>query len=349
MAKTEWKEQKVKLGGAVICATITFVIGIVIGTKWDSYKPYLGGKISSNNTISWSELNEVYNTLVTNYDGDIDKNDVIDGAKKGLVSALGDKYTVYMPPEEAKEYEKMLHGDAGAGIGIEFGSRNGYVTVLRTLPDNPAKKAGILSGDIIYKVDGKEVYYLSAEEVSELIHGAVGSSVNLTVVRDGEEKSFDLIRETINNVSAYYDYKDNDTVVITINRFDTDTGTLVKSFADDILNHNTKKIIIDLRGNGGGYVDSAKDLLGLWLDGEKILIQKSKLSPVDDITYTSRKQALFSNTKTVILVNQTTASASEIFVGAMKDYKKATVIGETTFGKGVVQVMKNLSDGSTLK
>ena len=349
MKKTEWKEKKVKLGGAVIASAVMLVIGIVLGIKFNDYSPYLGGKTATNTNISWSELNEVYSTLVRNYDGDIDKSLVIEGAKRGIVDSVGDIYTVYMSKEETTEFNKTLHGDVGAGVGIEMGLRENYVRILRTLPDNPAREAGVLAGDIIYKVDDEEVYDCSTEDIANALRGVAGTSVKLTVVREGEEKSFDLVREEINNVSAYYDFKDNDTAVITVTRFDNDTGTLVQSFADDILNHGTKKIILDLRSNGGGYVSAARDLLSLWLDGEKILVQKSKLSSVDDVTYSLRNKALFANTKTIILVNSNTASASEIVAGALKDYDKATIVGETTFGKGVVQTMLDLSAGTTLK
>jgi len=349
MAKVEWKAKKVKLASAVIGATITLVIGIVCGLSWNSYAPYLGGKITGNGKLSWSELNEVYSALAANYDGEIDQSALIDGAKHGLVEAIGDKYTEYMNKEETAEFNSYLHGDVGAGIGVEMGLRDGYVRVLRTLPDNPAKKAGVLAGDILYKVDDEEVYTWSTEDIANKLRGAAGTTVKLTVVRDGEEKSFDLTRETINNVSAYVDYKKNHTAVITVTRFDNDTGSLVQSFANEILNQGTQKIILDLRSNGGGYVSAARDLLSLWLDGEKVLIQKSKLSAVDDITYSNRGRALFANIKTVILVNNNTASASEIVAGALKDYGKATIVGETTYGKGVVQNMLNLSGGTTLK
>jgi len=123
----------------------------------------------------------------------------------------------------------------------------------------------------------------------------------------------------------------------------------VQSFAKEILDKNTKKIVLDLRSNGGGYVSAARDLLSLWIDGDKVLIQKSKFTSVDDITYAARNKALFADIKTIVLVNNNTASASEIVAGALKDYEKATIVGETTYGKGVVQAMLNLSSGTTLK
>ena len=221
------------------------------------------------------------------------------------------------------------------------------VRVLRTLPNNPARQAGILAGDILYKVDGEDVYALSVDEIAKKVRGEAGSEVTVTIVRDGKEKSFTMKRETINNVSAYVEY-DGKTAIVTVTRFDNDTGTMVQKFAQDFANKGIKKVILDLRGNGGGYVSAAQDLMSLWLDGEKSLIQKSKHSG-DSVSSTSSGRAILKDMKTVVLVNGSTASASEIVAGALQDYGKATIVGETTYGKGVVQTLYQLSGGSLLK
>lgn len=347
--KKEWKESRVSLGGAIIGAVIALLIGVFVGFNstdiMANILPYLGFAKPTNN--DWSALDEVYNTLTDYYDGDLDKTALIEGAKKGLVEAVGDDYTVYMTREEAKEFEQSLHGEVGAGIGIEMALRDGYVRVVRTLPDNPARAAGILAGDIIYRVDGEEVYTLSTEEVATKVRGTAGTSVTITVVRDGQELEFTMTREEINNVSADVTYNGN-TAIIMVTRFDTDTGALVKSFINEFNEKGIDKIILDLRGNGGGYVSAARDLLSFWLDGDKILIQKSKMT-AQNITYAKRGQAVLSKTKTIVLVNGTTASASEIVAGALKDYGKATIIGEPTYGKGVVQTLVDLSGGTQLK
>jgi len=349
MAK-QWEEKKVSLGGAIVAGVITLVIGIGLGLAWNAlapkFLPYLG--VRSAATHDWSALDEVYNTLSANYDGEIDSQVLVEGAKKGLVAAVGDIYTEYMTAEEATEYEALLHGDIGAGIGIEMGLREGYVRVIRTLPDNPAGKAGVKAGDIIYKVNGEEVYTESTETIANKLRGAAGTEVELTVVRDGEEKTFKLTRETINNVSAYAEY-DGDTAIITVTRFDNNTGTLVQKIVnEEFSGKNIKKVILDLRSNGGGYVSAAKDLLSLWIDGEAVLIQKGAHMS-DTTTYANRSQAKLTNMPTIVLVNGSTASASEIVAGALKDYNKATIIGEKTFGKGVVQTLLNLSKNTMLK
>lgn len=349
--KKEWKERKVSLSSAIILGAVLAVVGGILGANWKvwfgGFAPYLGLKNQTANSVDWSPLDEVYDKLATSYNGELVKSKMIEGAKKGLTESLGDKYTVYMDEEETSDFYDDLHGNVGSGIGVEMGMRDGYVRVLRTLPDNPARKAGMLAGDILYKVDGEEVYTMDTDEIAKKVRGEKGSEVTVTVVRDGEEKSFTMKREEINNVSAYVDY-DGSTAIVTLTRFDNDTGTMVQGFVKDFDKKGVKKVILDLRGNGGGYVSAAKDLLSLWLDNERILIQKSKhFGNTEENSNSGR--ATLKDMKTVVLVNGSSASASEIVAGALQDYKKATIVGEKTYGKGVVQNLYDLSGGTVLK
>lgn len=346
--KTEWKEKKVSLGNAIIIGFVFAVVGVLVGINWQKLFP--GGLISKNYSdgVDFSSLEDLYQKVASNYNGEIDTEAVLTGAKKGLVDGLGDIYTTYMDAEEKVEYtNSVLHGDVGAGIGVEMGLRDGYIRVLRILPDNPALKAGIMVGDIFYKVDGEEVYTWTAAEISKVLRGEPGTKVNVTMVRDGKEMDFSMTREEINNVSAYVNYKGN-TAIVTVTRFDSDTGREVQKMADEFAGKNVDKVILDLRGNGGGYVSAAQDLLALWLDGEEILVQKSAHFG-EERTSTVRGKATLRDVKTIVLVNGSTASASEITAAALKEYGKATIVGETTYGKGVVQKMLELSDGGMLK
>ena len=350
--KVEWKEKKTSLGNAIIIGTVMTVVGIFVGANFNnwfsSFAPYLGLSANYSSGVDWSSLDEVYNKLSSTYNGEMVTSKMIDGAKKGMVEALGDVYTVYMDAEEGSDFYDDLHGKVGSGIGIEMGLRDGYVRVLRTLPDNPARRAGILAGDIIYKVDGEEVWSLSSDEVAKKVRGEEGSEVTITVVRNGKEKDFTMKRETINNVSAYVEY-DGKTAIITVTRFDNDTGTMVQKMAQEFASKGVNKVILDLRGNGGGYVSAAQDLLSLWLDNQKILVQKSKHYG-NTTTNTASGRAILKDMKTIVLVNGSTASASEIVAGALQDYGKATILGEKTYGKGVVQsLFDGLSGGATLK
>lgn len=343
-------EKKVNLSTTIIVVFIALAVGFFVGDNWKNitqgFNAYLGGKVAKQ--VDFSQLKEVYDTLSLNYDGEIETTKVIQEAKRGLVNAAGDKYTYYLTAEEAKEFKKDLNGDVGAGIGVEIGERDGYVKVLRTTPDNPARRAGILAGDIIYKADGEDISALKVEDVAKKLRGEAGSTVILTVVRDNQELDFTLTRETINNVSAYIEYRGS-TAILTINRFDLDTGSLTKKLAQEAVNNGVKKLIVDLRGNGGGYVSSAKEVVSLWVSGELVVEQKSSTGLYNEKSFASAGNAILADMKTVVLINGSTASASEIVAGALKDYDKATLVGEKTYGKGSVQALEELTGGELLR
>lgn len=345
----EWQEKKVSLGNAIIIGAVFAVFGVIIGANSDNLfgglSAYFGGNKETG--INQSSIDELYNKLASSYNGEVDKKALIEGAKKGMAEAVGDVYTVYMDAEETSSYNDSLHGNVGAGIGVEMGLRDGYVRVLRVLPDNPALKAGIMIGDIFYKVNGEEVYTWSTSEISKVLKGEPGTELTVTMVRDGKEMEFKMKREEINNVSEYVNY-DGNTAIITITRFDNNTGTEVQKEVAKFKDKGINKVILDLRGNGGGYVAAAQDLLSLWLDGELVLTQKS-VHFGEEKMKTSSGKAVLKDMKTVVLVNGSTASASEITAAALKEYGKAKIVGTKTYGKGVVQKMYNLSGGGMLK
>ena len=181
--KVEWKEKKTSLGNAIIISVITLALGIVVGANWNvlfgGFAPYLGFGSKGHSNVDWSALDEVYDKLNNTYNGEISAEAAIEGAKTGLVESLGDVYTVYMGAEAASDFYDDLHGNVGSGIGVEMGVRDGYIRVLRTLPDNPARRAGILAGDIIYKVDGEEVWSLSSDEIAKRVRGEAGTEVKI--------------------------------------------------------------------------------------------------------------------------------------------------------------------------
>ncbi len=345
------EERKVNLSTTIITSAVTLAIGLLIGINFETLSgqanSLLGGKVADS--IDFSSLNDVYESLVDNFDGHVDKSKVIEEAKRGLVNAVNDPYTYYMTASEYSDFTASLNGDVGAGIGVEIGLRENFVKVLRTTKDNPAREAGVLAGDIIYKVNGEDVTGLDTEGVATKLRGASGSEVKLTVVRDNEEIEFILIRETINNESVYVEYRDK-TAILTITRFDENTGTLAQSIAQEIKNKGCNKIILDLRGNGGGYVNSAVDTASLWIDGTTITSAKTSNNSYYNTTYKAKTgRAILKDIKTIVLVNGSTASAAEILTGALKDANLATVIGEQTYGKGCMQSLEQLDNGDVLR
>lgn len=350
--KNKQKNRQISFGTGIALSFFTLVIGFIIGANWKNlylqFSPYINPHQKISNTVKWDELNEVYSQISSNYDGSIDKQNIIEGAKKGLTASLGDPYTVYFNAKEAVEFKSSLNGEIKeAGVGIEMIKQGDYVVITRTLPDNPARKAGVHAGDIIYAINDEEVWDKDADIIASKLRGTSGEKVKLTVARDRQKINFELVREKINNVSADISYQGK-TAIISVYRFSEDTGNLVESFTKEFKNKGINKVILDLRNNGGGYVKAARDLLSLWLDGDKILTQKST-STGQTITYAKRGEAILKDIKTVVLVNNATASASEIVAGALKEYHKATIVGVKTYGKGVVQTILELSGGSLLK
>lgn len=298
-------------------------------------------------TLDTSSLQETYRLLEKNYDGEIDKQKLIDGANRGMVNSLGDAYTVYMTGSESDEFNKGLSGDIGGGIGVEVGLRNEQPTVVRVLRDNPAEKAGIQVNDVFVGVNGESMIGATVNDVVSEVRGEPGTTVKVNLFRAGEEVEVSVTREQVNNPSVYSKISDG-IGVMTISRFDNDTGSLARRAAQEFKDAKVKGVVLDMRGNGGGYVNAARDVASVWLNDKIVVIEKSGERVVDEVK-TSSGKATLSGIPTVVLVNESSASASEIVAGALRDHDIASIFGKKTFGKGSVQSLLNLSGGGMLK
>ena len=350
--KTEWKPRKINLSTSIITSFIFLVVGFFVGSNWQfiltNFSPYIGFRKSEQ--ANWDSLNEIYTELRSFYDGEVTEENALTGAKRGIAAALDDPYTTYLTAKEGNEFLSDLNGEINeAGVGMELTFRNNHTVVVRTLPDNPARKAGIKPGDRIVKIGDENVDGKTTEDVAKKLRGKAGDKVKVEVLRGAETLTFEMTREKINNVSADISYSDK-TAIISVYRFAEDTGALVRKLAEQAKAKQVDKVILDLRNNGGGYVSAAGEMLSLWLNGgDKYMIEKS-IHNDDKTDYVPRgKNPILKDTKTIVLINRSTASASEIVAGALKDYQKATIVGMTSFGKGVMQTMLNLSDGGKLK
>ena len=296
--------------------------------------------------INLSSVQSTYQALADNFDGELDQQKLIEGANKGLVEAAGDQYTVFMNKDESADFDNALTGNIGGGIGVEVGIRNNVPTVVRVLQNNPAEKAGVVVGDIILKVNDEEVSQKELNEVVSSIRGEVDTTVKLSVIRDGDQKDFTITRQQVNNPSAYGEIKDG-VGILTVTRFDNETGSLARAVATDFKNKGVKGVVLDLRGNGGGYVTAAQAVAGIWLDNQLVTTERQAGKVTEELKSTGTP--ILNGVKTVVLVNESSASASEIVAGALHDHKVATLVGATTFGKGSVQKLLELPDGATLK
>lgn len=336
---------------SVMALAFVFVLGIgyIAGTFntqiFGLVAPLFGAKISTE-TLDLSSLQATYQALKVNYDGDIDDAALIEGANRGMVEALGDEYTVYMNQQENQEFGNSLSGTIGGGVGIEVGLRNDVLTIVRILKDNPAEKAGLNVDDVIIAVNDENVEGQGVEATVKKIRGEVGTTVKITVLRGNATRDFTVTRAEVNNPSVYSSIEDG-VGILTVTRFDTDTGSLARAAAQEFKDAGVRGVILDLRGNGGGYVTSAQDLASLWLDQKVVVSERKGNTVVDELKTGSNP--LLGGVQTVVLVNASSASASEIVAGALQDYDAATLVGEKTFGKGSVQKLISLPLSAELK
>lgn len=336
----------------LIILIVVFILGFSLGGCNQAVFGQIGkifGVRVDQSELNHKELDQTYALIKQKFDGKIDPKVLMDGANKGLVEALGDRHTAYLTPKEAEEFNKNLEGDIGGGIGAEVGVRKNLITIIRPLKNSPAIKAGLQAGDVVFKVNDEEIGNQTLEQVIQKIRGKPGTEVKLMVIRKDQPRPFDIkiIRQFINNPSVNLDFKD-DVAILTVSRFDKQTALLARQEADKIKSRGIKKIVLDLRGNAGGYLTAARDLAGLWLDGQLVVSERVGDKTVQEF-FAKKGDNILNDAKTVVLMDAGSASASEIVIGSLKDYERAHLIGETSFGKGSVQELLNLPNGGQLK
>ena len=273
------------------------------------------------------------------------------GAISGLVGSLNDPYSVFFNPDETKAFKEDIAGSF-SGIGVEIGIKNKVLTVIAPLKDTPGYKAGLKAGDKILKIDKTVTTDLSIEEAVKLIHGDKGTTVTLTIFREGEKDSREIkiVRDVINVPIVETVLRPDGVFVITLNSFSANSADLFRDAIKKFTEAKTDKLILDLRGNPGGYLDSAVSMASWFLpSGKPVVIEDYGNNKKQNI-YRSEGYNIFTDKlKFVILIDSGSASASEILAGAMQDYKIAKLVGEQSYGKGSVQEVVNLTPDTILK
>lgn len=282
------------------------------------------------------------------YLGEVNEQKLYEGAIKGYISALNDQYSSYYTKEEIEELKVSLLGNyVGVGAYLQEDTTSNVIKVLLPIEGSPAKEAGIQAGDIITKVNGIEYTGKELTQASAAMKGEEGTTVELEILRNGEKKTFTITRRNIKVYHIASEVIEDDVGYMYIQTFDEGCADEFKQKYNELKQKNIKSLVIDLRNNGGGIVDEALEILDCILEKNKIMlitvdkngneeISKSKSNPVVDVPI-------------VVLVNEQTASASEIMAGALKDHNKAKIVGEKTYGKGVIQELMYLTNGSALK
>ena len=329
----------------VIVAIVSFVAGARSDALFANAASVFGVR-TSNKTIDLSSVQKTYQELVANYDGKLDTQKLIYGANRGLVEAAGDPHTAYMDPDETKEFDKSLSGQIGGGIGAEIGLRNNKPTIIKPLENSPAQKAGIKAGEVIVKVNDEASSDWSVEKVVSKIRGEVGTSVKLTLLSGGQTREVSVVRQNIVSPAVESEI-DGEIGILKVNRFGDDTVSLSRKYASEFVEKGVKKVILDLRNNPGGTVGAAQGLLGIWLDNQIAMTERRGSEIVKTLRTTGAP--ILGNMKTVVLINGNSASASEITAGALREYGKATLVGQKSYGKGSVQIVLGLPGGSQMK
>ncbi len=270
------------------------------------------------------------------------------GSLRGLVGSMNDPYTIFMDPKETKEFSADMAGTF-EGIGAEIALKNNLITVVAPLDGMPAQKAGIKAGDKIFAINGTSTAGFTTDAAVRLIRGPKGTKVKLSIMRTGFEKpkDFEISREIIVVKSVKVEFRKDGLAVLRISSFGDDTLNLFEDAVKQIQAKKPKGLILDLRNNPGGYLDAAVAISSEWVSSGRVVTEKFSDGTVKN--YQSNGNGRLENIPTAVLVNGGSASASEIVSGALLDLKKGTIIGEKTFGKGSVQSIRELPDGSSVK
>ncbi|MFH1423702.1 MAG: S41 family peptidase [Candidatus Nealsonbacteria bacterium] len=336
----------------VILVSIAFGAGFYFSESQIPVAPpegIINADLGKPEGVNFSLFWEAWKALEENFvdHSKMDYQKMLFGAVSGMVSALKDPYTVYLPPEDAKIFKEDVSGEF-QGVGMEIGIRNGELTVIAPLEGTPAQRAGLRAGDKIVKVDDTYTADLAADEAVKLIRGEKGTKVTLTIFREGwsQSKDFEITRDVIEVPSLKWGMKEENIAYINLYQFsETATGAFNRA-AVEILASPADSIILDLRDNPGGYLEVAQDIAGWFLKKGEIVTIEDFGGSAESQEYRTSGSGQLSAYPLAILINQGSASASEILAGALRDNRGVKLVGIQSFGKGSVQTLKELELGS---
>lgn len=337
----------------MIIATTVLITFLVTSIAVSNY--YTGGK--NDNLIIFGSKSQnsnvktalkVIDSIEKNYLGEKNEKDLMEGAIKGYVQGLGDPYSEYITAEEMAEYEIQLMGNY-VGVGVYITSNEGHnlIQIISPIAESPAAEAGILPGDFIKSIDGVEYTADDLEIASEKIKGEEGSTIKLGIIRESREMEFELKRRKVLTNPVKEEVLEGDIGYLGVSSFDEGTANQFKEKYKDLQKNNIKGLIIDLRNNGGGILSEALKIIECIANrGDTLLITVNNQEK-EDITKSKNNPII--NVPVVVLINGNSASASEVVAGALKDLNKATIVGMKSYGKGVIQSVIKLPNGSALK
>ncbi len=343
----------------VVCGA--YYTGLQSGKKGFTFEPKEFKVINQTQipaTVDYNLLWKALEVVGTKYieKDSINQQKVLYGAVKGAVESLGDPYTTFFEPKTLENFKTDLKGSFG-GIGAEVGKKNNVIVIVAPIDDTPAKRAGLMAKDIIVSVDGQSTQDWSVDQAVDKIRGPKGTTVTLSIFREGKDKPFDvkIVRDVIEIKSVKLSYKESEVngqkktiAVITLSRFGDDTKGLFDKAVTEILTKNVSGVVLDLRNDPGGYLQTAVDVASSWLKTGDLVVSEAH-SDGSNIKFNAQGSSRLAGIKTVVLINGGSASASEILAGALKDHNIANLVGEKSFGKGSVQELVDLPGGGAVK
>lgn len=342
--------QTLKILASLIIVIMIFTAGLLVGRgdKIQIKGLSVTRSKAAASQLDYASVDQLYDLLKTDFDGQLDASKFNDGLKAGLVNATGDPYTEYFSAADAKDFNDQLSGTF-TGIGAELGSdTDSHIVIVSPLSGYPAEKAGLKPKDIISAIDGQTTNGISIGAAVKKIRGPADSDVKLTIVR-GTSQPFEVtIKRTQISLPSVESKVENGVGYLKISQFTNDTADLATKAAKDFKTQNVKGVVVDLRGDPGGYLSSAVAVSSLWLDKGKVVVSEKRGSQVLETDYASGNNIL-KGLPTVVIINGGSASASEITAGALRDNYGATVIGDKSFGKGSVQKVETLAGGAEVK
>jgi carboxyl-terminal processing protease len=335
---------------------LLFLLFIVFGASFFATGFYFGkGEkifIDPSEKIDFSFFGEVYYLLQQNFPefDSIDNQKMVYGVIEGMISALDDPHTTFFDPERSKIFLEDVSGEF-QGVGIEIGIRKGSLQVIAPLKNTPAYQAGLRAGDIILSIDKETTENILIEEAIKKIRGPKGESVVLEIFRDGEIKEFTIIRDVIKIPSIEWEIIENDIAYIQLYHFHENINRDFSDISREILNSSAKKIILDLRNNPGGFFSASISISSKFINPGEVVVIETNLTDrgKDNLMKTSGGPPIFLDYPVVVLVNEGTASAAEIVAGALRDQRNIPIVGTNSYGKGSIQRLHDLSDGSMIK
>ncbi len=356
----DFAKYKTQIAIAFSSLAIVFFVGFTYGKSYKTDEEKLASIINKTDTLNnvdfaafwkaWNVVNEKFipsNSTSTDRASDQAR---VYGAISGMVSSLNDPYTVFFPPVEAKSFGEQISGQI-EGVGMEVGMKDGVLTVVAPVKGTPAYRAGVKPGDKILKIDDTVTNTLNGDSAVKLIRGKKGTAVRLTLYREGIKEPFELsiVRDVINMPTVDTETR-GDVFIIRLYSFSAISPDLFRSALREFMQSGRTKLVLDLRGNPGGYLEAAQDMASWFLPTGKVIVSEDFKDKDKNQVFRSKGYNIFSDKlKFIILIDGGSASASEILAGALREHGVATLVGTQSFGKGSVQELVDITDDTSLK